>query len=80
MMLPSVTLTEATGFGRLYEEPGSVSAAHALAPGPPTRAVAALSGRGFGAALLRPFAAGRSAGMSAVRLDLRAEGEHGKVD
>ncbi len=70
-------LTEATGFGRWYEEPGSASAAPALATDPPTRAVAALSGGGFGCDLLRPFTAGRSAGMIAVRSGFRAGEEHG---
>ncbi len=76
MGLPSVTLAEATGFGRWYEESGSVSGTPALVSAEPTRAVAALSGGGFGADLLRPFPAGWSAGI-AVRLDFRAGEEHG---
>ncbi len=76
MGLPSGTLTEAMGFGRLYKEPGSVSATPALVTAEPTRAVAALSGGGFGAALLRPFPAGWSAGI-AVRSGFRAGEEHG---
>ena len=55
---------------------GSVSAAPALASAAPTRAVAALSGGGFGADFLRLSPAGRSAG-GAVRLGFRAGEEHG---
>lgn len=71
-----MTLTEATGFGRFYKEPGTVSGIPALVTAEPFRAVAALSGGGFGAHPLRPFPAGWSAGV-AVSLGFWAGGEHG---
>ena len=76
MRLTSVPRTEATGFGGWYEESGSVSATPALAIAAPTRAVAALSGGGSGADLLRMSPAGRSPG-GVVRLGFRAGEEHG---
>ncbi len=79
MMLPSVTLTEAAGFGRLYKEPGSVSATPALATAAPTRAVATLSGGGFGGNLRRSFTVGWRAEV-AIRSGFRAEEEHGEAD
>lgn len=79
MMLPSVTLTEAAGFGRLYKESGSVSATPVLAIAAPTRAVATLSGGGFGGNLRRPFTVGWWAEV-AIRSGFRAEEEHGEAD
>ncbi len=79
MMLPSVTLTEAAGFGRLYKEPGSVSATPVLAIAAPTRAVATLFGGGFGGNLRRPFTVGWWAEV-AIRSGFRAEEEHGEAD
>ena len=79
MMLPSVTLTEATGFWRLYKEPGSVSAIPVLPIAAPTRAVATLSGGGFGGNFRWPFTAGWRAEV-AIRSSFRVEEEHGETD
>ena len=60
----------------MCKEPDSASATPALVTADPTRAVAAVSGRGFGAALLRPFPAGWSAGV-AVHSGFWTGDEHG---
>lgn len=78
MMPPSVPLTEATEFGGWYEE-GSVSATPVLAIAAPTRAVATVSGGGFGGNLRRPFTAGWWAEV-AIRSGFRAREEYGEAD